>query len=214
MSGSSLGAVCATPVLLGSLYPSKERFHRKDWQVRAAESVVDTPCNLDGRLMAFRKELLPRLPDDTVIDDFEVTLLLRKRSLRSAVIPDVHVYETCPGNARDEFLQLRRRAASIIHSLWKYRGMLFNPEYGAYGKLILPSRRLGPMLLPFFTALAVLAAFVLWPGVTAGIVALGVLGCAIRGDLFPLLQLGAISAAWIDVICGDRPHLNWSRKRA
>ncbi len=134
----SIGAVCATPKISGAINKGKEAYHQADWRIRALESTLDSCCSLDGRLMAFRRDLFDFFPDDTVIDDFDLTLLLLRKGFRSIILEDVFIYEPCMQTVKFEFMQIRRRIYTAILSMHKYRSDLFSTQMGFYGWVIYP----------------------------------------------------------------------------
>ncbi|MDE2510073.1 MAG: glycosyltransferase [Elusimicrobia bacterium] len=204
-----VGAACALPVIHGALFPSKERYHRTDFEVRRLEGELNACTALDGRLMAFRRAALERFGEEMGIDDMGLSLSLRRRGLRSVVVPEARVHENCQGTAAGEFAQIRRHAHTVMLCLWGGRGILFNPRYGFYGLVAMPSRRLLPLFLPAAFLLLWIALWNLSP-TGATFAAVLALLAAVLIDSFPALQTAAIVAAWGDFLGGRRGDA-WSR---
>ena len=163
--------------------------------------------------MAFRRDLFDFFPDDTVIDDFDLTLLLRRKGFRSIILEDVFIYEPCMDTVKYEFMQIRRRIYTAILSTQKYRSDLFNTQMGYYGWVILPSRRLLPLFVPLALVIIFIASFSMWPLPTvlaAGGTSLYLVGLK---RYFVFLQFAAIAAAWYD-FCISKKQLTgdvWCR---
>lgn len=206
-----VGAVCAVPAIRHAIDATKERYHRGDWRIRALESELDTCSSLDGRLMAFRKSAIARFPEGSSVDDLELTILLREKKIRSVVADNVFICEESPANWREEFSQIRRRVYTVFKSLWNHRSMVFNPGYGAYGVLILPSRRLFPLFLPFALLAGFVSAALMWPKPSFVLaLATAVLLLAFKITFLPL-QFSAILFGWFDVLVNRRRGDVWCR---
>jgi len=128
---------------------SKLSFYYRDWDLRYIESLFDSCCSLDARLVAFRKSVVDKFPEGTVVDDFELTFLLRKKGYRSIITEEVVAREMCPVSLKAEIEQVRRRVAMGILTSIRYLGLLFNPNYGYFGIMTFPFRRLLTFFMPF-----------------------------------------------------------------
>lgn len=210
-SDDSVGAVCATPHIQNPIDQSKQKYHRHDWMIRSLESRLDTCSSLDGKLMAFRRSVLSRFPEDSSVDDLELTLILRSQGQRCVALPDVHIHERSPETVRQEFSQIRRRVYTVFHCLWNHRAMIFNPAYGYFGVLILPSRRLLPLFVPPVMGIGLISALIGWPRVTSGLIVLALVKLVHKREVFPILQFVAILIGWFDVMFVRRPGDIWCR---
>lgn len=207
----SIGAVCATPFIKNPIDSLKEKYHRQDWSIRHLESELDSCSNLDGRLMAFRRNAIQSFADDAAIDDFELTLTLRADGLRSVVLPDVFIYEECLKTVRDEFSQIRRRVFTVFLCLAKHYKMLFNLKYGFYGFVILPSRRLFPLFVPPALIFMYLLALTKWTTLALLSGGLVLTWITFKKRYFSLLQLLAISTGWFDFFLRNNRGDTWHR---
>jgi cellulose synthase/poly-beta-1,6-N-acetylglucosamine synthase-like glycosyltransferase len=179
---------------------SKMAYHEADWNLRTLEGRLDSVISLDGKLMAFRKSLLPEIPSDAVVDDLEINFRLRSQGYRSVIDDQAIVHEVGPQNLRAEIRQVRRRVALTIPVLFQYIHMLFNPRYGWFGMLIYPTRRMLAVFSPLM--LAYVGAFIVWWNWKIAL-ALGVLGLpaiAVTRQYFPLIQQYGILLGWLDVL--------------
>ncbi len=179
---------------------SKMSYHKADWELRTLEGRLDSVISLDGKLMAFRKSLLPEIRADAVVDDLEINFMLRSRGYRAIIDDRAIVYEVGPQNLKAELEQMRRRVALTIPALFHYRRLCMNPRYGWFGMLIFPVRRMLAILSPFM--LAYMGIFLLLWSWKATLV-LGVGGIAftiLTHQYFPLIQQYGILLGWLDVL--------------
>jgi len=129
---------------------SKRDYHKKDWNIRYREGLVDSASSLDGKLLAFRKSLLKKIPEDAFADDFEITLLIRKKGYRCVIDKDSFVNEIPPKTLKEDIKRMRRVLRLTILTSFRHLNILFNPKYGKFGLLIFPFRRFLNLLSPFF----------------------------------------------------------------
>lgn len=179
---------------------SKVGYHKADWNLRTLEGRLDSVISLDGKLMAFRKKLLPEISPDAVVDDLEINFSLRSQGYRSVIDDQAIVHEVGPQNLRAEINQIRRRVALTIPALFHYIHMLLNPRYGWFGMLIFPIRRMLAVFSPLM--FAYIMVYMLWWNWKIA-VALGIIGVpiiAITGQYFPLIQQYGILLGWLDVL--------------
>ena len=142
---------------LGSItYWKLEKF------VRERESAVDSIIGMNGNIAAIRKDIMHKLDENVLIEDFDMTVSLRERGFRILYEPEAYAWKLAPRNLKDEIIQKKRRIIGCIQSLSRHKSALFNPKYGWYGTLILPSHRLFQMLLPFFFVLLVISSIGLY----------------------------------------------------
>ncbi len=191
---------------------SKLRFHVSDWEMRYTEGLIDSACSLDGRFLAFRHDLVERLPERAIIDDLEITFIVRKQGYRCVVSKNSPVLEACPETVWAETVQIRRRVSTTLVTMSHYWTMVFNPRYGFFGAVTQPFRRAFALTLPAFMVYDLvfltckLGQWVLWA-------ALGVVLLMIAvGEVFPFLQLFGIILGWLHIILGRvKPGGLWRR---
>ncbi|MBU1627199.1 glycosyltransferase [bacterium] len=128
---------------------SKLGFYYRDWDLRYIESLLDSCCSLDARLVAFRRSLINKFPEGTVVDDFELTFLIRKQGYRGIITEESLAQEKCPMSLKGEIEQLRRRTAMGIITSIRHINILFNPKYGYFGLMTFPFRRILTFFMPF-----------------------------------------------------------------
>lgn len=142
---------------LGSMmYWKLERF------VREKESAIDSIIGMNGNIAAIRKGIVHKVDEDLLVEDFDMTVSLREKGFRILYEPEAHAWKLAPGSLKDEIIQKKRRIIGTIQTLSRHKSVLFNPKYGLYGTLILPSHKLFQMLLPFLFILLVISSFGLY----------------------------------------------------
>jgi len=117
--------------------------------LRSLEGQVDSTTFLSGELCAFRKELISKVDDNSIADDVNIAIKIRKRGYRTICDPNAKFIEKVPASYEDFFTQKVRRAIGGIRETIRFRKMIFNPRFGLYGMLILPTRFMYTLLSPF-----------------------------------------------------------------
>ena len=139
---------------LGSMmYWNLEKF------VREKESAVDSIIGMNGNIAAIRKGIMHKVDENLLVEDFDMTVSLREKGFRVLYEPEACAWKLAPGSLKDEIIQKKRRIIGTIQTLSRHKSVLFNPKYGLYGTLILPSHKLFQMLLPFLFILLVISSF-------------------------------------------------------
>jgi len=154
-------------------------------RLRIWESTFDSASFWSGELCAFRKSVLERIEEDMINDDRYILLKIRSKGYRSICEPLSGVYESDAENILGQIMHKRRTTTGTIQGTLRFKYMLFNPKYGLFGVLILPSHFFRVILLPILLlvveALSPVAALVLWSStglfwLEAGVMALVLLG--------------------------------------
>lgn len=110
---------------------------------------------------------------DTVGEDMELVLRLRRHGYETGgphrvdFIPDPVAWTEAPETARILGRQRDRWHRGLADVLWRHRGLLFNPRYGAMGMLIFPYYFVVELIAPVVEALGLIGLAV---GLIAGAV--------------------------------------------
>jgi cellulose synthase/poly-beta-1,6-N-acetylglucosamine synthase-like glycosyltransferase len=128
----------------------KEKYKRKDWDLRYRESMVDSVCNLDGKFFLFKKSIFSEFPKNALVDDYFMTFAIKEKGYRLIVDRAAEVYEKLEGEIKEEIGQFKRYATSALIINFKNIKFLFNPKYGYFGLLTFPFRRFFPLFYPLF----------------------------------------------------------------
>ena len=100
------------------------------WQyeswLKQQETKFYTVVGAAGELVAFRKELFVTIPEQTITDDFFISLSINLQHRKLAYVPDAISSETASLSLNDEWKRKVRIAAGGIQSLFLLRAAL-NP---------------------------------------------------------------------------------------
>ena len=128
----SIGVVCGRLVLtdpatgrnVDSLYWKYETFLKK------CESRLGALLGSNGGIYAIRRAAFTRMPDNTLVDDFVLPLLIRERTgCRIVYDTDAVAYEETPSALTSEFHRRARIGAGGFQSLGILKGLL-HPRHG------------------------------------------------------------------------------------
>jgi cellulose synthase/poly-beta-1,6-N-acetylglucosamine synthase-like glycosyltransferase len=129
---------------------------------RRALAALGTLTVVPGAVGAWRRSALTEqggFQSDTLAEDQDLTISLQKAGYRVRFDSSAIAYTEAPSTFRGLAKQRFRWAYGTLQCLWKYRGLTFNPRYGALGLVALPQVWLFQILL---TALAPLADLMLF----------------------------------------------------
>jgi cellulose synthase/poly-beta-1,6-N-acetylglucosamine synthase-like glycosyltransferase len=137
---------------------------------RRALAALDTLTVVPGAVGAWRRAALVKLggfPADTLAEDQDLTIGLQKAGYRVLFDSSAIAWTEAPATFRALAKQRFRWSYGTLQCLWKYRGVTFNPRYGALGMAALPQVWLFQIIL---TALAPIADLMfLWQLLTEGL---------------------------------------------
>jgi cellulose synthase/poly-beta-1,6-N-acetylglucosamine synthase-like glycosyltransferase len=112
---------------------------------------------ISGAFGVFRREYVMAVGgyrSDSVAEDMDLVVrlhrYLRQEGIRAAMpfIPDPVAWTEVPGRMAVLGRQRERWQRGLLATLWRYRGMLFNPRYGRVGMLAFPFYVFGEALAP------------------------------------------------------------------
>lgn len=142
-SNPNVGAVTGRQILLNpdqSLATKVEKTYRSIFEVlRLGESFLDSTPIFNGPLMAFRLDLLEPIPEDSIADDSQLAVKIRKKGFKSVYDPCAVFYECAPPSFKSRFVQKVRRGQGLIQLFSREREVLFNSSYRKFGTIIFPA---------------------------------------------------------------------------
>jgi cellulose synthase/poly-beta-1,6-N-acetylglucosamine synthase-like glycosyltransferase len=94
--------------------------------VKRADSELNTAVGAAGELFAVRKELFSEVENDTILDDFVISLRIAEQGYRIAYTPDAYAMETASVNVSEEMKRKVRIAAGGIQTIGRLKELL-NP---------------------------------------------------------------------------------------
>jgi cellulose synthase/poly-beta-1,6-N-acetylglucosamine synthase-like glycosyltransferase len=107
-------------------------------KVKMAEAYFHSSLISHGGFGAYRKELIPELPQGITADDIELVVNVVKKGYRAIIDPSVKVRNPSPEDFSERRKQLDRRAAGVIRVILKNASMLLNPRFGKFGLITMP----------------------------------------------------------------------------
>jgi cellulose synthase/poly-beta-1,6-N-acetylglucosamine synthase-like glycosyltransferase len=105
-------------------------------RIQTLESHIDSTLIFHGPFSAFKRDALVPIDEDSIADDTELALKIRKNGGRVVFDPAVKYMEASHSAFRKRRKQKDRRAMGLIRLLWRQREMLGG--YGRYGRVVLP----------------------------------------------------------------------------
>lgn len=129
-------------------------------RLQVAESRIDSVIIAHASsLLAFRKSAATPVNPDSMADDTEEFVLIRRRGFRTIVDAQVISQEEQPRTFSERRTQKDRRAQGIVRALIQNIGVLFRPRYKGYGFIVYPANlfllAISPILLIVGAALFV-----------------------------------------------------------
>lgn len=129
--------------------------------LREGESIIGSVIHLTGEISAIRRKAFTKLNNKNLGEDFDLTLKIIAKGYKLVYESDTYAFERAPDNLKDFFTQKRRIIAGSLQTMWEHRKFIFNPKYGVYGLLILPSHKLLPIFSPVFFISSFITFFIL-----------------------------------------------------
>lgn len=131
-----------------------------------------------GELFSVRRELYKPVPDDTILDDFMISMYIARDGYRIVYEPDAYATETASENVGEELKRKVRIAAGGIQSIMRLLSLFNIFKYPLLSFQYISHRVLRWTVTPFFMILA----FVLNAVIVAGT----------GGLIYDLLMLGQV----------------------
>lgn len=117
-------------------YITSQNFDRRAFDLLNCITVVP------GAVGAWRKDaviLAGLYSSQTLAEDTDLTFKIRKLGYRIVTDNAALAYTEAPDTLRDLAKQRFRWAFGTLQCLWKHRSALFNPRFGAFGTVAMPS---------------------------------------------------------------------------
>jgi cellulose synthase/poly-beta-1,6-N-acetylglucosamine synthase-like glycosyltransferase len=138
-----VGAVTGRQILLNSdenlATKTESKYRQFYFTIRQAESIIDSTPIFHGEFSAFRKNLLDKIYNDSVADDSELAMRIRKKNFRAIMVWDAIYKEYAPNKLSERIKQKSRRAQGLIQIMFRFFPTFFmNPRYGYFGMIIFP----------------------------------------------------------------------------
>ncbi len=162
--------------------------------IQTLESHLDSTLIFHGPFSAFENSAIVPIDPDSIADDTELALLIRKQGKRVIFDPAIHYKEASHSAFGKRRTQKDRRAMGLLRLLVHHRDMLGG--YGLYGRVVLPFNWYFMFVSPWLLALVL--------GLTTiiGLLIAGPFGLIVPGSvgLFTLLgssdRLGPLQSVY------------------
>ena len=117
-----------------------------------------------GELFSVRRDLYKPVSDDTILDDFMISMLIAKQGYRIIYEPDAYATESASENVSEELKRKVRIAAGGIQSILWLTSLLNVFKYPVLSFQYVSHRVLRWTVTPFFMILALLLNFIIVAG--------------------------------------------------
>jgi peptidoglycan-N-acetylglucosamine deacetylase len=124
---------------------------------RRAFSLLDGITVVPGAVGAWRKSLVEEVggfSDDTLAEDQDLTLTIRRRGYRIAYADRAIGWTEAPDTLATLARQRFRWSFGTLQCAWKHRDVLLRPRYGSLGLVAMPNVWIFQLLLPAISPLA------------------------------------------------------------
>ncbi len=103
---------------------------------QALESALDSTFIVHGPCFAFRRAFFKPIAADSLADDTEIAVTIRKQGKRVVMNPQLQFAEAGVSDIRARRQRKDRRAMGLLQLLGRHRDAL--GRYGAYGRIVVP----------------------------------------------------------------------------
>jgi cellulose synthase/poly-beta-1,6-N-acetylglucosamine synthase-like glycosyltransferase len=198
-----------------------EKYFRKFMTaIQVAESNIDSTLIAHSpSLLAFRTSLVEPVKPNSVADDTEEFLLVRKQGFKTIIDPSVISQEEVPADHAVRRMQKNRRSQGIVKVLLENFDMILNPKYRLYGAVVLPMEWfiliISPILLIAFGGIAAYALYLINPLIAAAMIAIVAAAVIQRSNmLFAIIdtELSGLVGFFRSIVVGNGDGL-WQKVR-
>lgn len=150
--------------------------------IQQLESHLDSTLIFHGPFSAFENDQIVPIDENSLADDTELALKLRRQGTRVVFDPAVRYMEASHSSFRKRRKQKDRRGMGLIRLLVQHRDAL--GKYGRYGRIVLPFNWWFMIISPWLLAMTLVIA------TGAGVSAFGIGGLALPTLTVGLVYLG------------------------
>ena len=101
-------------------------YWRYESALKKMDSELCSAMGAAGELFAIRTELYREMAENTLLDDFMMSMLIVRDGYRIAYTDKAYAMETGSASMEEESKRKRRIAAGGLQSIWRLRGLLFD----------------------------------------------------------------------------------------
>jgi cellulose synthase/poly-beta-1,6-N-acetylglucosamine synthase-like glycosyltransferase len=151
-ANTAIGGVTGKQVVINKSRV-EESYRSLQSRVQIAESCIDSTIIFHGPFSAYRKNLIVPIDPNSLADDSELAIKIRKQGYRTIIDPEIKFYEASQSAFFKRRMQKDRRGKGLIRLLLRHKDVLFNSEYGNYGKLVFPMNYFMMIFSPYLILL-------------------------------------------------------------
>lgn len=118
--------------------------------LKALDSRLYSAVGAAGELFAIRRELFETMEEDTLLDDFILSLKIAKKGFKIAYCDKAYAIESASANMKEEEKRKVRIAAGGLQSIWRLRSLLNIFQYGMLSFQYISHRVLRWSVTPIF----------------------------------------------------------------
>ena len=151
--------------------------------VQMLESHLDSTLIFHGPFSAFERDAIVPIDQDSIADDSELALKIRRGGSRVVFDPEIEYKEASHSGFKKRRQQKDRRAMGLLRLLWRQQDMIGG--YGLYGRIVLPFNWWFMFVTPWMLAVI---------GFLSSLTAIGLLGpvgLVIPGAMVLFVHLGS-----------------------
>lgn len=123
-------------------------YWRYESKLKELDCRLCTAVGAAGELFAIRRELWCTMPEDTLLDDFVLSMRIADGGMKIAYCKEAYALETPSADMREEGKRKRRIAAGGLQSVWRLRSLLNPFRHGTLAFQYLSHRVLRWTLTP------------------------------------------------------------------
>ncbi|PCR91576.1 glycosyltransferase [Natrinema ejinorense] len=154
--------------------------------IQILESHIDSTLIFHGPFSAFERDAIVPIDEDSIADDTELALKIRRNGGRVVFDPAIRYREAAHSAFGKRRAQKDRRAMGLLRLLWRQRDAL--GRHGAYGRVVLPFNWWFMVISPWLVATGIGVATV------GSLAVLGPFGLATPAALLAFTALGSRDA--------------------
>ncbi|ELZ18124.1 glycosyltransferase [Natrinema limicola] len=154
--------------------------------IQVLESHIDSTLIFHGPFSAFERDAIVPIDEDSIADDTELALKIRRNGGRVVFDPAIHYKEAAHSSFGKRREQKDRRAMGLLRLLWRQRDTL--GRHGAYGRVVLPFNWWFMIVSPWLVAAGLALATI------GSLALLGPFGLVTPAGIFAFTALGSRDA--------------------
>jgi cellulose synthase/poly-beta-1,6-N-acetylglucosamine synthase-like glycosyltransferase len=125
--------------------------------LRMGETNLDSVVMCESEFAAYRRTLMEEIPANSICDDMELTLRVRRKGFLTIYDDTVVFYENSPIVQKSRLKHKIRRGQGNQQALLRFANMLFRRKYGAFSFVILPFEFLLNVITPVLVPICIIS---------------------------------------------------------